>query len=504
MSPRLRWYLVSAAALAALLSLVGPFTRSPAPLQGPRGSTGPRLAATVPAVSPGGEDLGTTTSRREAPPITTVHYRVRDLVTGRPVRATLLDAAGDPLATTDAAGEASVDGDRRPSSLLVAPDGQGVATDDDECLHLPVELAEAPDDDGVRIVTVAVFARVVLDVVDPTRQERALVALSDRDVEADAADGPTDAASTARVRVVPLPPLPTDARVPVDVRLELATNRALYPEMYLEQLEGLGAATVPRPVDVDLPAGGGAIDVPFAGEACVITSIDRRVPHVATISLVRGDVSRTRAVVTPKPVLAGVLLDAERRPVPGQKVTFACSSVFAPPEVIPHSMHEPGGPALVTLGSKGAAHREVVAVHSCVSDRDGRFELAMPYTDAVLASSFVSGLGVAVRRIGLGSRAASMTDIELVLLPPGPDDGWMTIVDAQGRPCADLSCQPAELERPELMMLQYPRLRTDADGRLDVSLLEPGRRYALFSERGLLQFVCADRGTIVLGALDGV
>jgi hypothetical protein len=209
----------------------------------------------------------------------------------------------------------------------------------------------------------------------------------------------------------------------------------------------------------DLRERAAAVHIPFTGEVRLDCSAPSRIgesiPHVAR----QGEVTACTLRVREMSVVAGRVLDGDV-PKLGVRVTVSVHSFFRDDEPVPF------GPKLPHARQIGRAldgsGTDYTFVRSVESDDDGRFHVAMPFTDRVMAFVPSDSLGAWYRAyIDVPDRYAPVTDLELRASTCGPR-ARMQLVRRNG--VGVFSKKIKIIEADEHLQVSHPKRSTDPEG----------------------------------------
>jgi hypothetical protein len=439
MSARSRQIVWAACVLAAAVAIGFVAFRSWRPQveeEAPVPSPPARAAAEVEVAEPG---------PLEAPVLTRAFEESRhevqflDFVSSSPliqceVRA--VDASGQDLATgrTDLAGRVILEGmDRRAAVrwILRVPVQAGKLE-----LEHPVGLVP---DAALETVLVPFLARVRVALPDLPQDER-----------------------EARSWVISAWSLPEVPQVedPKQMRHLRFLRRASPQEIHLQLKElSLGSQCHVAEARADPRARAAVVDIPFTGEVRIDCSapyrIGESIRHVAR----QGEVTACTLRVREMSVVAGRVLEGDV-PKPGVRVTVSVHSFFRDDEPAPFGPKL--GHARLIIRPLDGSGTDHVFVLSADTDGEGRFRVAMPFTDRVLAYVPSDSLGAWYRAyIDVPDRYEPVTDLELRAFTRGPG-ARMQLAEWNGMVVASRKIRIVAGD--DCLQFSHPTRSTDEEG----------------------------------------
>ena len=302
------------------------------------------------------------------------------------------------------------------------------------------------------------------------------------DVRVDGLDASTRD-ETMTVRVASLPTKEDLSKLSDRDRERFQFNR-IDPETHRRSYAALGHAD--RLIEHETSLSGGVEDVslPVAHDGPVYVTVwsSKIAPTGVIVEATPGERIEAVVRVRKKVVVGGTLTDAGGRPLPNTEVMVSARSFFREGETIPRSETEAGNPAFTMRGRRGSSGAEVIALQRGRTDDNGRFRVAMPYSDEVAAWSFVGKTGRAFASRDVGGRDVSVEDLVLEFVSSTDVVGRVRFLRPDGTPAARLGMKVSEISPSSRFAVQYPRLETDEDGFLSLGLLDLGRNYVVFPD----------------------
>lgn len=416
-------------------------------------------------------DLGTSSAGARSPgdARTKTQILVRDRVSAIPLIGVSLTARG---------GAASLGGNPTDSAgLWCGPPNALAGVETMDCIlppelggiTVPIAVPKVAEPDGTFILDVPALARLRVE-FSATPDVRGIVELHLFDLPA----------------VSPAAPL-SDR-----VREQLEIQRNSTPELYVKQLAERGLRERPMewnksfelssPEDCRLTQID--FDFPYAGDLVVAADSRRCVPLRKQVTLQRGEITTVPLLCRRKPIISGIVRDAFGKRLPGIQVTAASKGNFDGREALPHSLNEPGGPALIHVVGFGQSSGVAVVQLSRRTNEDGQYEIEMPFTGDVAAWCSVEGTGSAYAERTIPSRDAAVPDLDLWLPPRVEPPFRLLLLAPDGYPLARSTVLISETDPANPFYRSYPEVCTDENGWFDATLLAPGRTYQFSALQG--------------------
>ncbi|MBL8694247.1 MAG: hypothetical protein JNJ88_09140 [Planctomycetes bacterium] len=336
-------------------------------------------------------------------------------------------------------------------------------------ITVPIAVPKVAEPDGTLILDVPALARLRVE-LSATPDVRGIVEL----------------------HVFDLPPVPPSAPLSDRVREHLEIQRNSTPELYVKQLaeRGLRERPMERTKSLEFSSSEDCrltqidFDVPYAGD--MVAAADSRgcVPLRKRVALQRGEITTVPLLCRRKPIISGIVRDAFGKRLPGIQVTAASKGSFDGTEVLPHSLNEPGGPALIHVVGLGKSVGVAVVQLSRRTNEEGQYEIEMPFTGDVAAWCSLEGSGSAYAERIVPSRDSAVPDLDLRLPPRMEPPLRLLLVAPDGYPLARSTVLVSETDPANPFYRSYPEVCTDESGWLDATILEPGRTYQFSALQG--------------------
>lgn len=287
------------------------------------------------------------------------------------------------------------------------------------------------------------------------------------------------------VRVTGLPPIPADAVIEPAEQEILERRKDADASSYLNHLERRFG-----PFDrLELELSGTAVEpagskilVPWSGEVKIELedAVGRRSARVRRLR--PGATSSVECVLRDLVVIGGRVLRLDGSPVPGVRVNVYTKTRKERGDPTLHESVNAGGEetshvSTTTISPDDRGPKAIVTIQQVahtISDDEGRYRVAMPFSDEVGAWVMEPAIGAGEAIRDVATQKDFVRDLDILLEPRPPGPRGPKLLDPTGRPLARETFRVFPLDPRFPFDRLYPELTTDDAGLLDVWFIPDG------------------------------